>query len=55
MLCNENNRNICMVVTSLSLVMIFYLVSLIYIQSSIMGKDSGDLLRERLMKEQKRS
>ncbi len=45
-------RNVCLVVVFLSGVMLFYAFSLFHIHSSIMGKSSADLLRERLKKEQ---
>ncbi len=52
MICKKMGRNICLVVTFLSVVMLFYVFSLFHIHSSIMGKSSADLLKERLKKEQ---
>ncbi len=52
MFCKQMGRNVCLVVIFLSLVMIFYIISIFFIHGSIMGKDSGDLLRERLQKQQ---
>ncbi len=52
MFCKRMGRNVCLVVIFLSLVMIFYIISIFFIHGSIMGKDSGDLLRERLQEQQ---
>ena len=51
-MCQKMGRNVCMVVSFLALVMVFYIISIFFIHGSIMGKDSGDLLRERLQKQQ---
>lgn len=52
MICKKMGRNVCLVVISLATVMIFYAISVIYIQSSVMGKSSADLLKERLQKKE---
>ena len=52
MICKNMGRNICMVIIFLSSVMIFYAVSLFHIHSSVMGKSSADLLKERLLKKE---
>ena len=50
MFCKKMGRNGCFVAIFLSATMIFYIISIFFIHGSIMGKDSGDLLRERLQK-----
>ena len=51
MFCKKMGRNVCLVTIFLSLVMLFYLISIFFIHSNIMGKSSADLLRERLEKQ----
>ena len=52
MFCKRMGRNVCLVVIFLAFVMIFYIISIFFIHGSSMGKDSGDLLRERLQKQE---
>jgi hypothetical protein len=52
MFCKKMGRNVCLVVIFLSGVMIFYAISLFHIHSSVMGKSSADMLKERLKKQE---
>ncbi|HGZ70883.1 MAG TPA: hypothetical protein ENK87_03455 [Nitratifractor sp.] len=52
MFCKKMGRNVCLVVIFLSSVMIFYAITLFHIHSSVMGKSSADMLKERLKKQE---
>jgi hypothetical protein len=52
MFCKKMGRNVCLVVIFLSSVMVFYAISLFHIHSSVMGKSSADMLKERLKKQE---
>lgn len=52
MFCKKMGRNVCLVVIFLSSVMIFYAITLFHIHTSVMGKSSADMLKERLKKQE---